>query len=287
MLIRVPASTANLGSGFDCVGLALDLYDEVELEVAPGGLEIVVEGEGRDSVPLDSSHLVVRSIRLGLDAWAAQLPGLRLRCRNAIPHSRGLGSSAAAIVAGLAAAWRIAFPDRELDRGELLRLANLAEGHPDNAGAAVYGGGLLAWTRQDEVGLVPLAIDAGLRFRAYIPAFETPTAGARKVLPSEVARVDAVWQATRSAMLPLALAGRSDLLLEATGDRLHQDYRRELMPASYELLVRLRHAGVPAVISGAGPTVLAIGTAEQLVPAVAANGFDCLELAVAPGVSVT
>ncbi|MDO4785101.1 MAG: homoserine kinase [Propionibacteriaceae bacterium] len=287
MLVRVAASSANLGSGFDCVGLALGLYDELEAKVTDAGLSIEVAGEGAGDVPTDGRHLVVRSIRQGLDAWGVPMPGLRLRTRNAIPHSRGLGSSAAAIVGGLALAWGIAFPDRPLDRAEVFRLSNLAEGHPDNAGASVYGGALLGWPEGDDARHVPLQLHPDLRMLVYVPDFETPTAGARRVLPDLVPRQDAVVQACRSALLMHALTTAPELLLRATEDRLHQDYRADLMRPSHDLMLRLRGQGVPATISGAGPTVLAIGTAEQLEPAVEHPGFALWRLGLGEGVQLS
>lgn len=286
MLVRVPASTANLGTGFDCVGIALGLYDEIEVATRQAGLEIRVVGEGAGRVPLDESHLIVRSIRAGLAEWGGELPGLVLECRNVIPHSRGLGSSAAAIVAGLAIAWELAHPGTQLDRVEVFRLANLAEGHPDNAGAAVLGGGLLAWEEDGQLRWMELPIAPSLAFRAFVPAFETPTAGARKVLPDLVPRSDAVHQATRSALLAAALSGRKDLLLPATDDRLHQWYRRELMSESYALLTKLRESGVAATISGAGPTVLAVGEEAELAALGDQAGFTSLDLPVGQGVQI-
>lgn len=286
MKVRVAASSANLGPGFDCVGLALDLVDEVEASVTDSGLVVEVTGEGADAVPRDASHLVVRSIAQGLDAWGVAMPGLRLRCHNRIPHGRGLGSSAAAIVAGLALAWGIAHPGVALDRPELLRLANIAEGHPDNAGAAVFGGALLAWSSDAGADLIPLAPHPDIRFRAFVPDFETPTAGARKALPDLVPHADAVAQASRAALLMHALTAAPEHLLTATEDRLHQRYREHLMRASFDLMTRLRSLGTPAVISGAGPTVLGLGTAEQLAPAGDVEGFTVLDLAVGDGVAL-
>ncbi len=145
LAVRVPATTANLGSGFDCVGMAFDWYDELTLEIldAPG-LEVEVTGEGADQVPRDERHLVVASVLRGLDAFGVPVPGMRLTSHNTIPHSRGLGSSAAAIVAGLALAWGIAKPGEPLDPAVVTRLATDVEGHPDNAGAAAWGGAILA-----------------------------------------------------------------------------------------------------------------------------------------------
>lgn len=275
--VRVPGTTANVGSGFDCVGIALGIFDELELELLEGEAtaSVVVEGEGSGQVPLDDSHLVLRSLDAGLEEWGGQRPGMRLHCTNRIPHSRGLGSSASAIVAGLALAWGIARPGQELDRAELTRLSSRIEGHPDNAGAAVWGGAILGWFEGDDVALVRLEVLPEIGTRVWVPAFEVGTAGARSVLPDAVPRHDAVAQAIASAALPLALERRPDLLLAATRDRLHQSYRAELMQPSYDLVLELRDVGVPAAISGAGPTVFAVGTPEQLAAgdALVTEGF--------------
>lgn len=286
MRVDVAASSANLGPGFDCVGLALDLVDELDATLTDSGLLIEVTGEGADAVPRDASHLVVRSIRQGLDAWGVAMPGLHLRCHNRIPHGRGLGSSAAAIVGGLAIAWGIAHPGLAIDRSELLAQASIAEGHPDNAGAAVFGGALLAWAGPAATRHVPLELHPDLAFRVYVPNFETPTEAARRVLPTLVPREDAVVQASRAALLMHALTRAPEHLLEATEDRLHQFYRADLMPASYDLMGRLRSLGTPAVISGAGPSVLALGTPEQLRPPCDADGFTVLDLAAGEGVAL-
>jgi homoserine kinase len=140
--VRVPASTANLGPGFDALGMALGLYDTVEVTVTDGGVRVEVTGEGAGQVPTDESHLVVRALRAGVDALGVSLPGVFLRCHNAIPHARGLGSSAAAIVAGVAAAYGLA--GKPLDE-HALQLAAEFEGHADNAAASLYGGLVLAW----------------------------------------------------------------------------------------------------------------------------------------------
>lgn len=288
--VRVPATTANVGSGFDCVGIALDSYDELELDLLedPSVLRVEVRGEGSAQVPGDETHLVVRSLLQGLAEWGGERPGMVLRCRNRIPHSRGLGSSASAIVAGLALAWGIARPSADLDRDELTRVSSRIEGHPDNAGAAVWGGAILGWFSGEEVELVQLRVAAGIGTRVWVPAFEVATSGARSVLPDEVPRADAVAQAIAAAALPLALERRPDLLLAATEDRLHQAYRAELMRPSYDLVLELRGRGVPAAISGAGPTVFAIGSAEQLAAGddLAPEGFVRSALALGSGVSL-
>ncbi|SHJ08574.1 homoserine kinase [Tessaracoccus bendigoensis DSM 12906] len=288
--VRVPATTANVGSGFDCIGIALDLYDDLSLTLLddPRELSIEVFGEGAGSVPLDERHLVVSSLLTGLEAWGVARPGMALACRNRIPHSRGLGSSAAAIVGGLALAWGIAHPGEPLDLAELTRISSRLEGHPDNAGAAVWGGAILAWFTTDEVRLIQLDVPDALATRVWIPEFEVPTAGARAVLPDSVPRADAVAQAIASSALPLALERRHDLLLKATGDLLHQSYRASLMPQSWDLMNRLRADGVPAAISGAGPAVFAIGTAEQIRVAdeCGHEGFVRLGLGLGAGVQL-
>lgn len=289
--VRVPATTANLGSGFDCVGVALDFHDELELDLLddPQVLEIEVEGEGEGTVALGDSHLVVSSLLAGLAEWGGVRPGMRLRCMNRIPHSRGLGSSASAIVAGLAFAWAISRPGEELDRAELTRVSSAMEGHPDNAGAAVWGGAILGWFDAQDVHLVRLDVPAAIGARVWVPQFEVGTAGARSVLPDVVPRSDAVAQAIAAAALPLALERRHDLLLAATSDRLHQGYRAGLMQPSFDLMTSLRAVGVPATISGAGPAVIAVGTAEQLAAgdSVPAHGFERHVLALGPGVHLT
>ncbi len=288
--VRVPATTANVGSGFDCIGIAMDCYDELDLEVSddPDVLRVEVHGEGSGQVPLDERHLVVAAIRTGLAEWGGRSTGMVLRCRNRIPHSRGLGSSASAIVAGLAFAWGLTHPGVGLDRDELTRVSSRMEGHPDNAGAAVWGGGVLGWFRGEDVGLVRLDLHEDLSIRVWVPGFEVATAGARSVLPDVVPRLDAVEQAIRAALLPLALERRPDLLLDATGDRLHQSYRARLMPPSWDLVRELRSVGVPATISGAGPTVFAIGSETQLAPGdeVACEGFQRSVLGVGEGVTL-
>ena len=287
--VRVPATTANRGSGFDCVGMAFDWCDELTLETFDDGrLEVVVTGEGAGDVPLDERHLVVSSILRGLEAFGAARPGLRLTCHNTIPHSRGLGSSASAIVAGLAAAWGIARPGVDLDRAAITRLGTEVEGHPDNVGAAAWGGAILAWARDERVSLVQLPLPEGFRAIVYVPDFECGTSEARAVLPETVSRGDAVAQAITAAALPLALTVRPDLLFDATFDRLHQQYRAPLMPQSFDLMTGLRAVGVPAAISGAGPTVIAVGLPDQLAAAegVAADGFAVHRLAPGGGVQL-
>lgn len=249
--VRTPASSANLGPGFDTLGLALTLYDEVTAEVTPSGLEIAVTGEGADGVPRDDSHLVVRAMHATFDALGKRPSGLRLSCVNAIPHGRGLGSSAAAIVAGIVLA-------RALTEGgdvDLLQLAADLEGHPDNVAAAMLGGLTIAWLEGDTARVERL--DAGVEVTVFIPPEAVSTERARGLLPDEVPHADAAANAGRAALLVRALTGAPELLLAATEDRLHQSYRSSAMPESYALMTGLRESGIAATISGAGPTVLA------------------------------
>jgi homoserine kinase len=256
--VRVPATSANLGPGFDAFGLALTLYDE--LTVTPGGSGVTVEvvGPGTGEVALDESHLVVRAIRAGLESLGAAVPGFSLRCENRIPHGRGLGSSSAAIVGGLAAAYGLA--GEPLDRDQVVSLAHAIEGHPDNVAASALGGFTIAWTEGDTGRAIRLDPVAGLSAVAYVPDTRVLTKEARGLLPSAVPHSDAAANAGKAALLVAALTARPDLLLTATEDRLHQEYRESAMPESLALVHKLRGSGLPAVVSGAGPTVLVLGS---------------------------
>jgi homoserine kinase len=262
VLVRVPATSANLGPGFDTLGLALALHDEVEVRVTGDKLDIEVTGEGAaDIVGAGEKHLIVRALRVAFDDLDIPQPaGLLLRCANRIPHGRGLGSSAAAIVAGLLAARALA--GAPVSPAEVLPLASMLEGHPDNVAPCLYGGLTVAWTTTGPGGL-PRAQAVRLDPRPEVSAvvFVAPapvsTKVARGLLPATVPHADAAANAGRAALLVAALTARPDALLDGTEDRLHQDYRASAMPHTHELVARLRTAGVPAVVSGAGPSVLA------------------------------
>lgn len=263
--VRVPASSANLGPGFDSIGLALGIYDEVTATVTDGGLLIDVEGEGSDSVRRDEGHLVVQSMhtlwkRLGVSPPA----GLTLHARNEIPHARGVGSSAAAIVAGVGAA--LALTGASLSDPAALALVNDVagdlEGHPDNASASVYGGATVSWRASGREGweTASIPLHANVFPVVFIPEATLSTQKARAALAPTVPLADAASGAGRTALLTLALSQRPDLLLPATRDWLHQEARRPAYPESMALVDRLRDAGHAAVISGAGPTVLVLAT---------------------------
>ncbi|WP_028661223.1 homoserine kinase [Nocardioides insulae] len=256
--VSVPATSANLGPGYDSLGLALSLRDELEAEVLPEGLVVQVEGEGSDGVPTDESHLVVRAMRAAFTQMGAQPPGLRLTCKNSVPHARGLGSSSAAIVGGVVLARAlVAGGSLLMDDEAAFRLTAELEGHPDNVAPAFYGGFVISGADEDGFFAVGSSVDPRVSAVVFIPAEGVETKVARGLLPERVPHRDAAADAGRAALLVAALAGRPEQLLRATQDYLHQQYRRPAMPASLDLVDRLRAAGVPAVVSGAGPTVLA------------------------------
>lgn len=268
--VQVPATSANLGPGFDALGLALDLCDELSVEATTGGIEIEVEGEGSGSLPAGEDHLVVRALRRGLDHAGAPQTGLRLRALNRIPHGRGLGSSAAATLAGLLLARGMLSDPQALDDDAVIQLATEFEGHPDNAAPALLGGVVLSWMRGERARTVPLHLaDGVLHPLVLLPTATLSTRQARGLLPAEVPHRDAAFNASRSALLVHALAGAPELLLEATEDRLHQEQRAPGMPESVELMRVLRREGFPAVVSGAGPSVLVLsGSRSELAPLV-------------------
>jgi homoserine kinase len=266
--VRVPASSANLGPGFDALGIALDLHDELEAEVLAEGLEIEVSGAGSDDVPRDESHLVLRAMRRAFSVLGAEPPGLRLRCDNVIPHSRGLGSSSAAIVAGLGLARALVRGGTlVMDDDALFRLAAEIEGHPDNVAPAVYGGFVISGAEDGAWFAARSTVDPRVSVVVFVPPEPVSTEVARGLLPEQVPHARAAANGGRTALLVAALAGQPELLHTATRDFLHQDYREPAMPRSLALVRSLRAEGQAAVVSGAGPTVLAFAdssTAEQL-----------------------
>jgi homoserine kinase len=262
VLVEVPATSANLGPGFDCFGLALDWRERVSMAVIERGFQIDVSGEGAAELPRDESHLIIRSTLVGLADLGVTAPGLWLGCRNTIPHGRGLGSSSAAIVAGLVAAAGLA--EIQAQPEWLLGHANAIEGHPDNVAAAVYGGFVLAYQGRTGVTVAQGQVDASIGAALFIPETSVATDAARDLLPETVPHVDAVANSGRAALLVHALASEPDLLYDATCDWLHQGYREAAMPRSYELMKSLRGQGLAAMISGAGPSVLVLGRQADL-----------------------
>jgi homoserine kinase len=258
--VRVPATSANLGPGFDSLGLALSLYDTVQARVRPAGVDVQVTGAGAGEVGRGEAHLVVRAMRAACHVIGAQPPGIALHCRNEVPQGFGLGSSAAAVVAGLLAARGLAGQAGAvaLPPDALLRLATELEGHPDNVAACLSGGLTISWTTAAGVRAARLTPLAELEPVLCIPAVPLATEAARQVLPVDVPHALAAANSARAALLIAALTGRPDLLLDGTEDFLHQPYRATAMPTTARLVARLRAAGIAAVVSGAGPSVLAL-----------------------------
>jgi homoserine kinase len=290
--VRVPATSANLGPGFDAFGLGLGLYDDIVVRVADAGLHVDIAGEGAETLARDERHLVVRSMRAAFDRLGGQPRGLEVVCANRIPHGRGLGSSSAAIVAGIMAARAVTVGGTEtLDQAATLALASELEGHPDNVAACLLGGFTIAWTDAFDgdavqtagagAHAVTLAPNPDVVPVVFIPSNPVLTEVARGLLPATVPHADAAANVGRAALLVEAITRRPELLLAATEDRLHQDYRTPAMPQSAALVAGLRAEGVAAVISGAGPTVLALTdeSAADKVLAFAGEGWAAHRLA--------
>jgi homoserine kinase len=285
--VTVPATSANLGPGFDALGLALDLHDRYELRVAAGpGVEVVTQGAGADCLPDDETHLVARSVRAGLSAAGHEGLGFSLTCHNRIPQGRGMGSSAAAIVGGLALAGALT---GHLERQELLRLATEIEGHPDNVAAAALGRLTISWRTGDGASATCLPVHRRVALVLFVPEQTSPTVTARAALPATVPHADAAFNAGRAALLVAALTRSPELLLPATEDRLHQDQRRTTYPEAMALVDRLRGAGWAAVVSGAGPAVLVLTTMDraQAASEETAPGYRATRVGVGAGVLAT
>lgn len=329
--VRVPATSANLGSGFDSAGLALAYYDDLEFTLSrdPSNTiaQVFIKGEGADTLPRDEHHLVVSTFRRACEEFGLDRRGFMLDCTNRIPQARGMGSSAEAIVAAVAAAYAFTF-EGPLDRDRIFALASRIEGHPDNVAPAVHGGLTVSWKSRiarrskpvvvveaptgetttsidiaptdssdmpvvipparDVFHTVRYAVDDSITASVFIPDFAVSTSGAREALPEQVPYADAVFNESRSALLPAAfnvdalatdysgdsvkaLAAMNTLLFEATQDRLHQSYRAPLMEASSDLVTSLRVQGFAAAISGAGPCVIVLhaGDASSYIDAAA------------------
>ena len=293
--ISVPASSANIGPGFDCFGIALELRDRYAAQVLDDEtFDVDVTGEGADEVKKDAKNLVIKSMLRGFEHMGAKPRGIALRALNVIPHGRGLGSSASAIVGGLALARSLVLTGEQyMSDEELITLATELEGHPDNVAAAFYGGATLAWSesKTSSVGetknigrAVSLRVDDRIKALLLVPNNQLATAKARKLLPEIIPHQDAVLNSSRTALLVHALAERPDLLFIATEDLLHQKYRAQAMPKTIALVEKLRGAGLAAVVSGAGPSVMVlysgaedeIDQLESVYP-----GFTAMKLAIA------
>lgn len=290
--VSVPASAANLGPGFDALGLALDIRDIYIAQILDEEVfDVDVAGEGAEEVKRDSKHLVIKAMMRGFEFMGGKPRGIALRALNQIPHGRGLGSSAAAIVGGLNLARGLVLSGQNLmTDDDLIALATDLEGHPDNVAAAALGGATISWI-EDRAGVptgcaARFSVDQNIRAILFIPNTQLATGKARRMLPEMIPHHDAATNAGRAALLVHALTSRPDLLLAATEDHLHQVYRREAMPRSIDLVNKLRGAGVPAMISGAGPSVLVLhsGTAAEHDDIVKSAGqsFTCRDVEISP-----
>ena len=293
--ISVPATSANIGPGFDCFGLALELRDRYAAQVLDDEtFDVDVTGEGADEVKKDSKNLVIKSMMRGFEHMGGKPRGIALRALNVIPHGRGLGSSASAIVGGLALARSLVLTGEQyMSDEDLITLATELEGHPDNVAAAFYGGATIAWLESKinhdgsnaNIGkAVSLKVDDRIKALLLVPDNQLATAKARKLLPESISHQDAVLNSSRTALLVHALAERPDLLFTATQDLLHQSYRAQAMPKTIALVDKLRGAGLAAVVSGAGPSVMVLYSGgedeiDQLQSI--APGFNAIKLSIA------
>lgn len=259
VVVQAPATSANLGPGFDCLGLALELRDRVTFTPADA-TSVRVVGEGEGEVSLGPEHLVLASFRAAFAECDLPAPEVAVHCENRIPHGRGLGSSSAAIVTGLVGARAMG---ADLDDAQVLALATRIEGHPDNVAPALLGGLTVSWMHDGIGRAVRLEPAADLHAVVAIPSERLSTRTARTLLPETVPFADAVHALGRAALAVAAFSGHPEHLLDATQDRIHQDYRRPAYPESWDLVQQWRAAGVPAAISGAGPTVIAFSAGVQ------------------------
>jgi homoserine kinase len=293
--VSVPASSANVGPGFDSFGLALELRDRYAAQILDEpNFDVDVSGEGANEVKKDSKNLVIKSMLRGFEHMGTKPKGIALRALNVIPHGRGLGSSASAIVGGLALARSLVLTGEQyMSDDDLITLATELEGHPDNVAAAFYGGATISWVEKSFVSTgesknigraVSLKVDDRIKALLLIPENQLATAKARKLLPESISHQDAVLNSSRSALLVHALAERPDLLFTSTQDLLHQSYRQSAMPKTIALVEKLRGAGLAAVVSGAGPSVMVLyaNSEDEIdqVPALA-PGFTAMKLAIA------
>ena len=280
--IQVPATSANLGPGFDSLGLALGMHDRYVAQIQDEpGLDIDITGEGADVLPRSDKNLLVKAMYKGFKFLGGEPKGVAIRALNVIPHGRGLGSSASAIVGGLMLARSLVLTGEDkMSNEDLLNLATEMEGHPDNVAAALFGSATIAWTEEQRgknvARAVQINVDSRISAIAFIPDGAVATSKARKLLPESIVHADAAANTTRGELLVHALASRPDLLFIATEDFIHQKFRQEAMPKSFALLNKLRGAGVAAFISGAGPTVLALhnGDANEIAELERAAGSN-------------
>ena len=293
--VSVPASSANIGPGFDSFAIALEMRDRYAAQILDDeSFDVDVTGEGADQVKKDAKNLIIKSMMRGFEHMGGKPRGIALRALNVIPHGRGLGSSASAIIGGLALARSLVLTGEQyMSDEDLITLATELEGHPDNVAAAFYGGATIAWLESkinsegvsSNIGrAVSLKVDDRIKALLLVPENQLSTAKARKLLPESISHQDAVLNSSRTALLVHALAERPDLLFTATEDLLHQKYREEAMPKSIALVEKLRGAGLAAVVSGAGPSVMVLYSgAEDEIDQIqsVSPGFTAMKLAIA------
>jgi homoserine kinase len=261
VVVEVPATTANLGPGFDTLGLALSVYDRLTVTASDvPGVRVEVHGVGAGEVPTDERNLVAQAILRVFQEVGEEAPGLDLVARNVIPHGRGLGSSGAAVVSGIVAAKGLLEGVVELDGDHLLGIATAMEGHPDNVAPALFGGLTIAWTGPTGPQHKRLLPHRSVSPLVLVPEQTMSTALARSLQPEHVPHADAIFNVSRSTLLIAALIQSPELLATATEDRLHQSYRASAMPETDRLITLLRAAGHAAVVSGAGPSILVLSS---------------------------
>lgn len=260
VLVRVPASTANLGPGFDALGMALELYIYVEMTIAAEGPTVVnLHGDNLNGIPTDERNLIYKVAQQVFAEAGVSHPHLKMDVYSDIPLTRGLGSSASAIIAGMAAANALIEPDKQLSEQRLFELSSAMEGHPDNVGAALFGGIVAAFWDGARAEVVRIQPDANLTTLVMVPSFQLSTEKARNALPKQLSMADAVFNIGHASVLVAALCtGNLQMIRHAMKDRLHQPYRMELVPGMRKILAKASEQGaLGAALSGAGPTVIA------------------------------
>jgi homoserine kinase len=267
--VRVPATTANLGPGYDSLGLALALHDTLTVEsLESEELVFDLTGEGAETLPRDASHLVIRAMEAAFERLGFRHGGLKVTAENVVPHGRGLGSSASAVVAAISAANALVPEGSRRGKDWILQLTSELEGHPDNVAPAIFGGLALSWQDSDQYSSTSAAVSGTVVPVVAVPDFELSTETARALLPASVGHHAAAMNAGRAALLIHALTSKPEFLLAGTEDYLHQSYRAEAMRPSAALISALRAAGHAAVVSGAGPTVLVLADGQAEAAAV-------------------
>jgi homoserine kinase len=269
--VRVPGTTANLGPGYDSLGLALALHDTLTVEsLESEELLFDLRGEGADTLPRDASHLVIRAMETAFERLGFRHGGLKVTAENVNPHGRGLGSSASAVVAAVSAANALVPEASRRGKDWILQLTSELEGHPDNVAPAIFGGLALSWQDSDQYSSTSATVSETVVPVVAVPDFELSTEAARALLPASIGHHAAAMNAGRAALLIHALTSKPEFLLAGTEDYLHQSYRAEAMRPSAALIAALRAAGHAAVVSGAGPTVLVLADGQAEAAAVVA-----------------